>query len=332
MPNDRFLYVESDQIPLTEVPYGDLKENMIDVTTGKPYKGIVLEGVFADLNQTTNNNDRIYDIPSYLEMLQQLKKAIHSAKGVYGELEHPQRYQINYNFVSHKLLDVWYEEETKLVKGRLILLNTEQGKRAAQIIKSGGQLAISARAGGEEVNGPNGVKYAKVQAIFTYDLVYHPGFATAVLEFKELNESQKFIQSSGTSKKGFNFILKQKEIDNLSEAYMDYLKIDNLSESEKTQRRSVCFLEYYNNNRLKNLFESEQQKQQQQILQQNKSVDEKEKENELTRSVEKELSESEKFYQQIKKKQARTVFDNSAGFINFEPTSAQVGYVDSYEI
>ena len=73
----KFLYIESSQIPLTQVSEEDLKLNMLDPTTGQLYKGIVLKGCFADLSNTSpNNNGRYYDIPTYLEMIQILKKQI----------------------------------------------------------------------------------------------------------------------------------------------------------------------------------------------------------------------------------------------------------------
>ncbi len=151
MIDRKFLLVSSDQIPLTEVPFGDLKANMLDPTTGELYKGIVLQGCFADLSNTNpNNNKRYYDIPTYLAMVQILRKEIFSAKGVYGELEHPSGYAVNSNNVSHKILDIWYNESEKKVYGVLILLDTDKGRIAQQIIKSGGQLAVSARAAGEE--------------------------------------------------------------------------------------------------------------------------------------------------------------------------------------
>ena len=86
---NKFLYLESAQIPLTEIPFEQLKQTIIDPTTGTPYKGIVLEGIFAVLKQDPNNNKRLYSIPEYLFLLQILKKQIFSSKGVYGELEHP---------------------------------------------------------------------------------------------------------------------------------------------------------------------------------------------------------------------------------------------------
>lgn len=305
---EKFIYIESTMEPLAEVPYGDLKANMKDPVTGKPYKGIVLEGVFADLNPVENRNKRIYDIPTYLEKLRELKQQIHTSKGVYGELEHPDNYSVNFNNVSHKLLDVWYEEDTKLVKGRVILLNTVKGKIAQEIIRSGGQLAISARAGGDAVDMGNGTVAAYVGVITTYDLVYRPGFAGAVLEFKELNESERFIQNKAQNITGFSMILTAKDLKKINESYARYINIENLNETESLERRSKCFLQW--------LSESEQDKQQQQMLERNEPTDESQKQQQLSKSVQKQLSESQKSYtQRIKRNQSRVLFDNSAGFL-----------------
>lgn len=312
---ERFLYIESNQIPLTEIPYGDLKENMIDPITGKIYKGIVLEGCFADLSPKTNNNNRIYNIQQYLLLLQILKKQIHSAKGVYGELEHPKSYAVNYKNVSHKILDVWYDEKQMKVFGRLILLNTPNGLIAQEIIRSGGQLAISGRAAGEETNLPNGTKSAVTKLLTTYDLVYHPGFALSVLQFKELNESQKFLQEVSKKKTGFSGIIYEKDFKEMPTKFAEFIE---LNESDN------CFLEWF----LTNLNEAKKDvktKEDEKILEKNEPSDENSYQESLSSATDEDLSEAKKSFQnqiqfsenQLKKKKlAKSVYDDSNGFMN----------------
>lgn len=194
----KFLQIEAVQVPLEEVPFEQIRQRIIDPTTGEVYKGIVLQGIFADLtNSKANNNMRFYDVPSYLDMINLLALQIHSKKGVYGELEHPKGYSVNYNNVSHKLIDIWYNAEEKRVYGQVLLLNTPKGKIAQEIIRSGGQLGISARAAGEEITNSDGTKSAKTKLLTTYDLVYHPGFSASIVEFKQLNESQQELYLLG---------------------------------------------------------------------------------------------------------------------------------------
>lgn len=320
------MYVESLQIPLKEIPWADVKKKILDPVTKKPYKGIVLEGPFADLSNTDpNNNKRYYTEPEYLEMLNYLKKQIHSPKGVYGELEHPQGYNINPNNASHKILDVWYIPETKIVMGRIILLNTEKGKIAQEVIRSGGQLGISARAAGNEFKNPDGTTSCKLKLLTTYDLVYHPGFSISILEFKELNESQKFIQDISDNKIGFSGFIPVKNFGSINKLYEKYT---SLNENNK-----YCFFEWY----FKNLNEgnvefiklyeskddSKKEKIQEDKLQKNKASDEDDIENQLSSATDNDLSESKNdFFGQISKsqrklkKQSKSVYDNSAGFID----------------
>ena len=312
---ERFLNISSDQIPLTEIPYGDLKANIIDPLTKRPYKGIVLEGVFADLNQSVNNNNRVYDIPEYLKLLQILKKQIHSRKGVYGELEHPERYSVDYKLVSHKILDVWYNETEQKVYGRvLILSNTPNGKIAEDIIRSGGQLAISARAAGEEIKLSNGTKRAVTKLLVTFDLVYHPGFSAAVLEFKELNESQKIFADAGKSKTGFNTVIYEKQLKEIPSLYTEYISLN-----ENTD----CFMEWVGKKLNESQEESKTQTQKdEEKLQENEPNDQQKFQNKLSHATDKDLSEAKKMFQrQISQSQkdlknlSRSFYDGSAGFV-----------------
>lgn len=284
--NKKIIYIESPLAPLQEVPFDEVKTKLVNPITGEKYKGVILEGIFADLNDKANNNNRIYDIPEYLEHLEKLKQQIHSEKGVFGECEHPSRYSVDFNQVSHKLLDVWYDPQTKLVYGRLMLLNNEKGRNLRQIIESGGCLAISARAAGQSEEMPDGTIKATVQLLVTYDIVYHPGFGNAILKFKELNESYGFGNYAGYNAalmeayqgspyEGFSLILYPDSLQNISESYEEY-----------TQTPA-----YQSKGFLHSLAEEQQSKteeqKEQEILEDNMPVDKDEQERELSNSVQK---------------------------------------------
>lgn len=281
--NKKIIYIESPLAPLQEVPFDEVKTKLVNPITGEKYKGVILEGIFADLNDKANNNNRIYDIPEYLEHLEKLKQQIHSEKGVFGECEHPSRYSVDFNQVSHKLLDVWYDPQAKLVYGRLMLLNNEKGRNLRQIIESGGCLAISARAAGQSEEMPDGTIKATVQLLVTYDIVYHPGFGNAILKFKELNESYCYGAYNaalmeayqGSPYEGFSLILYPDSLQNISESYEEY-----------TQTPA-----YQSKGFLHSLAEEQQSKteeqKEQEILEDNTPVDKDEQERELSNSVQK---------------------------------------------
>ncbi len=320
--NRKFLYIEASNNPLKKVDNSVLKEMVLNPITGKPYNGIILEGECASMD-SLNNNQRIYDEENYIQYISMLRTQIFSAKGVYGELEHPETYGVNFNNVSHKLLDVWYDKEIKKAYIKVMLLNTPKGKIAQEIVESGGQLAISARAAGEEVDGPNGQKLAKIKLLVTYDLVYHPGFSSATLDVINLNESINFGITPKNTR--FGIMLYEDSIPTLNAMYNEFLNIPG---------NDSCFLEWVRNNRYDvktgNLFESSNQQSQEEIEQQKLETNETNKEdkiqNQLANATEEDLSEYQNYmFQQTKsfegsikrrlKDQAKTVYDNSAGFV-----------------
>lgn len=284
--NKKIIYIESPLAPLQEVPFDEVKTKLVNPITGEKYKGVILEGIFADLNDKANNNNRIYDIPEYLEHLEKLKQQIHSEKGVFGECEHPSRYSVDFNQVSHKLLDVWYDPQAKLVYGRLMLLNNEKGRNLRQIIESGGCLAISARAAGQSEEMPDGTIKATVQLLVTYDIVYHPGFGNAILKFKELNESYGYGNYNaalmeayqGAQYEGFSLILYPDSLQNISESYEEY--------TQTPAYQSKGFLHSLAEQQQSSQSKTEEQKEQE-ILEDNTPVDKDEQERELSNSVQK---------------------------------------------
>lgn len=317
----KFLELDSSQIPLIRVDFDEMKKiNAMNPVTGKPYKGIILKGVFADLsNNDPNNNRRYYDIPSYLNMVSQLRTKVFSKKGVYGELEHPESYAVNYNRVSHKILDLWYDENLKCVMGYVMLLNTDRGLQAQQIVESGGQLSISARAAGAEIKNPDGSFNATTKLLTTYDLVYHPGFARADLEFVELNESfNMFRQRSNTD--GFRVKLYKEQLVGIKNKYEEFTDL-----SESTQE---CFLSWYS--KLVESDQSYEKQKQEEILQENEPSDEDEKQRKLQLATDKDLKQKQlidkkMFFNQINSSfnnisgryshLNKSFYDNSAGFL-----------------
>lgn len=160
----------------------------------------ILEGVFAELDKL-NRNQRIYPKQEYLKHLAYLRDDIKKGEPLLGELDHPDdRFEVKLKEASHRVIDLWYDEEKNVVMGKIELLNTPNGKLAQSIVDQGIPLHISSRAAGS-VNPDSTVS---IQQIYTYDLVCKPGFAGAVLH--RVNESadaknytddvRNFLQSS----------------------------------------------------------------------------------------------------------------------------------------
>ena len=145
----------------------------------------VLEGIFGEIDKK-NRNNRIYTESEYLPQIEALQAKIKSSK-LLGELDHPQTFDVSLKNVSHVIEELTYDTNTKQVKGRIRLLDTDAGRQAKALVDAGVPLQISSRAAGAvESNGT-----VKIKQLFTYDLVADPGFENA--ELKRVNEAYGFV-------------------------------------------------------------------------------------------------------------------------------------------
>lgn len=152
-------------------------------------KEYILEGIFGEID-TKNKNNRIYTEGEYIPQIEALQDKIKSSK-LLGELDHPQQFDVSLKNVSHIIEELFYDKESKHVKGKIRLLDTDAGRQAKALVDAGVPLQISSRAAGAvESNGQ-----VKIKQLFTYDLVADPGFANA--ELKRVNESFGFDNDSG---------------------------------------------------------------------------------------------------------------------------------------
>lgn len=136
---------------------------------------IILEGTAAVFG-VMNENNRVYEKQEYLPHLQYLNKKIEERR-LFGELDHPQKFDVSLANVSHVITALTYDEPSNSVKIKLRLLDTPCGKIAKTLIQAGCTTSISSRAAGNvDQNGK-----VKLHKIFTYDLVAEPGFSQASL-------------------------------------------------------------------------------------------------------------------------------------------------------
>lgn len=147
-------------------------------------KKITLEGVFAEFG-VENRNGRIYEEKEYLPHLEYLQGDI-ATGNLLGELDHPERFEVALSNVSHRISDLYYDQNARQIKGRIeILEGTPKGAIAKSLLNAGVPLSISSRAAGTV----NEDKTVSIQQIYTYDLVAKPGFEAAQL--KTINESDQ---------------------------------------------------------------------------------------------------------------------------------------------
>jgi hypothetical protein len=158
----------------------------VDKNENKDY---VLEGIFGQIDQK-NRNNRIYTEDEYVPQIEALQAKIKSSK-LLGELDHPTQFDTSLKNVSHVVEELYYDKDTKEVRGKIRLLDTDAGRQAKALVDAGVPLQISSRAAGAvESNGK-----VKIKQLFTYDLVADPGFENA--ELKRVNESYGFSNDAG---------------------------------------------------------------------------------------------------------------------------------------
>ncbi len=136
---------------------------------------LVLEGICAVFGQR-NENNRIYEKQEYLPHLNYLNEKIGKGQ-LFGELDHPQSFDVSLKNVSHVVESLSYDEPSNTVRIKLKVLDTPCGRIAKTLVESGCTISTSSRAAGQVMEGGK----VKLHKIFTYDLVAEPGFSQAAL-------------------------------------------------------------------------------------------------------------------------------------------------------
>ena len=147
----------------------------------------ILEGTFTEFN-IKNRNDRIYTADKFLPHLNELINRKNQLGVVYGEFDHPDVFDTSLSRVSHTIESAYFVKETNIVRGEIRLLNTHWGKEAKALVDDGCPIFVSSRAAG--ITESDGT--VTVKKLFTYDAVADPGFSSARMEVKSLNESLGF--------------------------------------------------------------------------------------------------------------------------------------------
>jgi len=147
-------------------------------------KDYILNGIFTEFG-VKNRNERIYTADKFIPALDELNERMNSLGAVYGEFDHPDVFDTSLARASHIITKAQYVQEKNLVAGEIRLLSTYWGKEAKALVDDGCPVFVSSRAAGiTESDGSVSLK-----KLFTYDIVADPGFASAKMSVKVLNES-----------------------------------------------------------------------------------------------------------------------------------------------
>lgn len=163
-----------------------LNESLDSTPENKKY---IFSGVFTACSVPghviINRNNRQYNESVVLPHLGYLRQMIKDNGSILGELDHPEgRFDVQLKEASHKITDLWYDQQNHNVMGKLEILDTPNGKIAQELIEAGYPLFVSSRAAGDVNEKTHEVEIAQ---IFTYDIVCTPGFSEARLD--RVNES-----------------------------------------------------------------------------------------------------------------------------------------------
>ena len=144
----------------------------------------VLGGIFTEFD-VKNRNERVYTADRFIPCLNELNERIQSFGVVYGEFDHPDVFDTSLSRSSHIVRNASFVKESNRVEGEIRLLNTYWGKEAKALVNDGCPIFVSSRAAGvTEADGT-----VTLKKLFTYDIVADPGFASAKMTVKTLNES-----------------------------------------------------------------------------------------------------------------------------------------------
>jgi hypothetical protein len=217
--NEQMVFILEKQNHILE----SSKEN---TSEGKEY---ILKGIAAQFGKE-NNNNRIYEEGEYLPHLDYLRDKI-KQKRLVGELDHPEKFDISLNNVSHTVEDLEYDKNGRILNIKVRLLDTPSGQIAKKLVDAGVPLSISSRAAGNV--GPD--KKVQIKKIFTYDLVADPGFQDAQLE--RVYESAGFSQNDLANRQQKSIVSRLECLnESLGLKNTDSLRIYNVNDNEEFKK------------------------------------------------------------------------------------------------
>ena len=202
-------------------------------------KKYIFQGVFTacstDDHIVVNRNNRVYGEKECLRHLAYLRENIQQNGFILGELDHPvDRFDTQLKEASHMITDLWYDQNTHCVMGKLEVMDTPNGEICRKLIDAGYPLFVSSRAAGEV--DPK-TKEVHIEQIFTYDIVCTPGFAEARLSRVDenlaenaanyLNESAQTIKKEKKTTKKYGVLVEGVTVSETS------IEVPVLSESAK---------------------------------------------------------------------------------------------------
>lgn len=190
---DCYLIVENASTPLRPINNNIVEGLGVNNTQqSNPNGSYILEGMFTNLNGIKNNNGRIYEKEMFMPFYEKCKLKAQSGSFI-GECDHPKRFETQFKTASHIIEDLWFDENTKSIMGRIRILNGHPiGEMVKSLIDNGITINVSSRSAGLiDKDGR-----VQLKEVFTWDLVTVPGF-----EGTQMNRIQESLESKGIDPK-----------------------------------------------------------------------------------------------------------------------------------
>lgn len=201
-------------------------------------KQMYIEGVFIECD-VVNKNNRIYPLEvmklaAEKYITEKVKKNI-----AWGELNHPKDLEINPDRISHRIVKLKQKGSNYI--GKAILADTPCGNICKGLIKSGGQLAVSTRGGGDTYSRRDGVDVVEEGFILVTggDIVLDPSAPSAFVN--GIMEGREWIFNNGSFteiqkyKKAVNQIIRENKYIKENRALKYAKLLENYIESLSTK-------------------------------------------------------------------------------------------------
>ena len=138
-----------------------------------------------------NKNKRMYTYDVLNENVKKLNECI-KARGLVGELDHPEDSIIHFEKASHIITKLWWEGQVLMGEGEI--LNTPHGKILKALINDGVRVGVSSRGVGNGKVNENGILVIdESYKLITFDVVADPStFAAFQRKVASTKESQEY--------------------------------------------------------------------------------------------------------------------------------------------
>ena len=135
-------------------------------------KGLTkFRGKFQEAD-AVNKNKRMYTYDVLNENVKKLGECI-KARGLVGELDHPEDSIIHFEKASHIITKLWWEGNVLMGEGEI--LNTPHGKILRALINDGVRVGVSSRGVGNGKTNENGILVIdESYKLITFDVVADP--------------------------------------------------------------------------------------------------------------------------------------------------------------